>query len=280
MGIFLAVFLGLGLWGYYDAAVKYPARGLRYAQWAQWQYLGAAINSGYSSSASVPDPVAEFSRLSEPTRLDEIKAANAAPTPANELDQLEFNRHRWLRALKLVGSLRPAETVIDDPRQTLKQLDQSWKKRTNPQALTAYDIPVQWLITLFGFGCAAYMLLLFAMVARKRYTFDPESLTLTLPDGRTIVPTDIDAFDKRKWHRFIVFLKLTDAHETLGSKEVRLDLLRYAHLEDWVKQMFKAAHPDEYRASFPDEFAAAAAEQSDGSDPEQPDEPDSSAAST
>lgn len=278
MGIFLAVFLALGAWGYFDAAVKYPARGRQYAEWAQWQYLGAAIKSGYSSSASVPDPVAQFSRLSEPARLAEIQAAHAAPTSANELEQFEFNRHRWLRALKLIGSLRPAATVIDDPRQAFKQLDQSWKKRNNPQALTAYDIPVQWLITLFGFGCAAYMLLLFALVARKRYAFDPESLTLTLPDGRTIAATDIDVFDKRKWHRFIVYLKLSDAHETLGSKEIRLDLLRYAHLEDWVKQMFKAAHPDEYRASFPDEFAAA--EQSDESDPEQPDEVDTSAAST
>ena len=88
MGIFLAVFLGLGVWGYYDAAIKYPARGLRHAQWAQWQYLGAAIKSGYSASASVPDPVAEFARLSEP-----VQAADALLQAQRVPGQVDVDQH-------------------------------------------------------------------------------------------------------------------------------------------------------------------------------------------
>ena len=153
---------------------------------------------------------------------------------------------------------------MDDPRDIFRDLDDKWKSSSSPKPLAAYDIMMQWVIALSGFAGAAFMIALFANVARQRYTFDYDSLTLALPDGTTVKPTDIDVFDKRKWHRFIVFLKLTQSHDKLGGKELRLDLLRYSPLETWVKQMFKEAHPDEYRESFPDEFAEPSSAESAG----------------
>ena len=65
MAVFFAFLAGLGTWGYYDATVKWPARGVRHAEWAKWQYLGIAVNIGQASRAGVKDPVEEFARLSE-----------------------------------------------------------------------------------------------------------------------------------------------------------------------------------------------------------------------
>jgi hypothetical protein len=48
----------------------------------------------------------------------------------------------------------------------------------------------------------------------------------------------INEVDKRKWHKFFVFLKLAD-----NSPEIKLDLLRYSPLEDWVLEMEKL-HPN------------------------------------
>lgn len=253
MGVFFAFLAGLGAWGYYDATVKWPARGVSHAEWAQWQYLGVAVETGYASRSSVPDPVEEYARLSEPEKLAQLQSSERSSE--SDLDRLELMRHRWLKSLTRVDRLDPVYTVIEDPRDTFRTLDDRWKSGTMPKPLAAYDIAIQWVITFVGFGGAIYMLVLFITVARHRYTFDPETLTLTLPGGATLEPSDIEVFDKRKWHRFIVFLKIDEKHTTLGGKEIRLDLLRHAPLEEWVKQMFKAAHPDEYRESFPDEFA-------------------------
>jgi len=58
--------------GYYDATIKYPARGERYASYAQWQYLDAARNANsedfgvFERESSVSDPVAELERLQNP----------------------------------------------------------------------------------------------------------------------------------------------------------------------------------------------------------------------
>jgi hypothetical protein len=255
MGVFFIFLAGLGSWGYYDATVKWPARGVRHAEWAKWQYLGVAIDTGYASRTSVPDPVAEFERLNDPAKLAEIRSSEASAAGTGDMDRLEFTRHRWLKSLKRVGRLDPQYTLIEDPRDTFRDLDETWLSGTMPKPLAAYDIMMQWVITIAGFGGALFMLGLYVTVARHRYTFDPEALALTLPGGVVIKPSDIDVFDKRKWHRFLVYLKINEGHKELGGKEIRLDLLRYSPLETWAKQMFKAAHPDEYRESFPDEFA-------------------------
>lgn len=273
MAIFFAFLAGLGVWGYYDATVKWPQRGVRHAEWSQWQYLSIAVNIGQASRSSVPDPVEEFTRLSEPTKLAQIQASESSTAGSNEMDRLELTRYRWLKSLSRVGRLDPQYTLMDDPRDIFRDLDDKWKSSSSPKPLAAYDIMMQWVIAFSGFAGAAFMIALFANVARQRYTFDYDALTLTLPDGTTIKPTDIDVFDKRKWHRFIVFLKLTQSHDKLGGKELRLDLLRYSPLETWVKQMFKEAHPDEYRESFPDEFAEpSSAESASESSDESPDE--------
>ncbi len=255
MAVFFAFLVGLGGWGYYDATVKWPQRGVRHAQWAQWQYLRIAVDIGQASRSGVKDPVQEFARLGEPIKLAQIQASESSAAGRNDMDRFDLTRYRWLKSLSRVGRLDEKYTLIADPYDTFRDLDDKWKSSSSPKPLAAYDIKMQWVIAFSGFAGAAFMLALLANVARHRYTFDHDSLTLTLPDGTTIKPSDIDVFDKRKWHRFIVFLKLNKSHDKLGGKELRLDLLRYSPLETWVKQMFKEAHPDEYRESFPDEFA-------------------------
>ena len=269
MAVFFAFLAGLGTWGYYDATVKWPARGVRHAEWAKWQYLGIAVNIGQASRAGVKDPVEEFARLSEPLKLAQINASGVSAAGGNDTDRLELTRYRWLNSLSRVGRLDEKYTLIEDARDTLRDLDKKWKSSTSPKKLAAYDIAMQWVISFSGFAGAAFMLALLAKVARSRYTFAHDSLTLTLPNGTTIKPSEIDVFDKRKWHRFIVFLKLNESHDKLGGKELRLDLLRYTPLETWVKQMFKEAHPDEYRESFPDEFAEPSSAESPDESPDE-----------
>jgi hypothetical protein len=236
MLIFFAVALGLGLWGLYDAMINYPQRGLRHASYLQYQYLDAA-NAAHlldRKSVSVPDPVAELQRL------DTLE-----PTRATPLDPL---RRDWLHALRVVGALDAAHTAIDDPDARYKQLKAEWITGTGaksaPKPLSNYDIIVQWLIAAAGLGVALWILGLFLAVARHRYTWDEATQTLTLPGGHTLTPRDIGDFDKRKWDKFLIFLKINPTHATLGGREIKLDLYRYTPLESWVLAMERTAFPE------------------------------------
>jgi hypothetical protein len=232
MALFTIALVGFGLYGLYDATVAYPARGRRYADYARFEYFRIASQRGdLSRDVSIADPAAELRRLEG--------LPNLSPEDAAKRD--------WLRSLALVRQLEPAHTTTENPQQTFTELKTRWTSSAgavaSPKPLAWYDIPVQWLFVGLGFGLAAWLLLLWASVARQKYRWDPATRTLGLPSGQTIAPADLEEVDKRKWDKFIVFLKLKPPHP-LASREQKLDLYRHAPLESWVLEMEKAAFPD------------------------------------
>lgn len=228
MGFITIVFLAFGIWGAWDATTAYPARGLRHAEFLEKEYLAAADERGRILGASVPSPVVVFA---------EIKGRGAA-------DPVEAARFQWLNALRVIGKLDAEHTTIDNPSQRLEDLKASWGTRNPPKPLSELDIPTQYLIMT---ACSVIGVLIVCVIlkaSRSRYTFDPATNTLTLPGNHSVTPADLADIDKRKWHKFIVFLKLKPSHPTLGGKEVRIDLLRHAKVEGWVLAMEAAAFPE------------------------------------
>jgi hypothetical protein len=255
MTIFFAVLVFFGGYGLVDALVLYPNRGVRHASFCEFQYLEAARDQGrLDRSAIIEDPVATYRRLAATDR----RAMSAMDAAALE----------WLVSLSRVGawSLRAAHLAPEFTRLEPKgaefvriggpvgrhaELKQHWTTaqglgKNAPKALAAYDIPFQWVFVVVGFGGGAWLGALFIAVSRRRYQWDAETQTLHLPlDGaqHTLVPADIDEFDKRKWDKYLVFLKIRPEHPTLGGREIKLDLYRYARLESWILAMEKTAFP-------------------------------------
>jgi hypothetical protein len=224
--------------------VVYPRRGEAFASYAQWQYLEAAEKRGpLGQSVNVPEPRAELRRL--------------AQAPSQGLEQA---RYTWLDALAKIGRLRPERTVMSNPAQTYAELKKVWtegdpsnpKPKPQPKALAAYDLPFQWVIVVIGFGGALYLLGLFLSARAKRYAWEDATRTLTLPGGVALVPADLEEVDKRKWDKFIVFLRTRPGH-ALAGQEIKLDLLRYKPLEEWVLEMERSAFPDRAKEARPEE---------------------------
>ena len=181
--------------------------------------------------APVENPEAELARLN----AEREQIENDATMP-DERKQFWLLRHEWLTALSRVGALDAAKTTWGQSgaRARLDELASSWQSQSQPKPLGAYDIPMQWFIVAAGFGGGLYIASLLFTASRRVYTYDPEKMALTLPNGgRTITPDDIKEVDKRKWDKFIVVLRLSD------QSTVRLDLLRHAPLEEWVLEMEK-----------------------------------------
>lgn len=233
MYVFLLAMLILGFWGMYDAIWLYPQRGLDSAEYLQKTYLEAADKAGTLSLSGVKAPATELERLSE-------------PLPTNDV---EIARLRWLDALKLVRNLKVIEdqiasgqepnpgptTAPSDPRATLDQLVTKWSNKNPPAALSPFDIPVQYLFMAIGLGVAAYLIFFLIRCSRTKFRYQPASMRLTMPDGRSFVPADIEDIDRRLWHKFFVELKVR------GIGPVKLDLLRYWPLEEWFLEMEKHA---------------------------------------
>lgn len=250
MVIIAIVLLAFGVWGFYDAYVVYPARGARSAEWLEFQYLDqfSTLRPPLDGRASVADPQAELTRIER--RLAETGQVDAADRALRE----------WVNALHLIGKRDPATTTVipredfrgvavSGARERRADLAQRWTtgsgaSAATPSPLSRWDIPVQWLITLCGIGIGLYMFFLLLRVRMRRFTYDPATKRLTLPGGASIVPDDIEDFDKRKWHKFFVALKVKPGHPQLGGKTVELDLLRFVPLEDWVLEMERAAFPE------------------------------------
>lgn len=235
MIIFSAVLVFFGLYGLYDAVIAYPARGLRHASFCEFQYLDTAKANGIlDRRLSVPEPAAELARL---RALDHSRMT---PVESARLD--------WLRALNTVGAMTPKTTTIDDPDKTYADLKNQWTTAAGakkaPKPLAALDIPVQWVFVAVGLGGGLWLVVLFLNVARQRYVWEPATQTLTLPDGNSLTPADIEDFDKRKWDKFLIFLKIKPTHPTLGGRELKLDLYRHAPLETWVLDMERTVFPD------------------------------------
>ncbi|MEX2218359.1 MAG: hypothetical protein WD749_06320 [Phycisphaerales bacterium] len=230
MAVFFVLFLGFGVYGLYDATVAYPNRGAKYAETRLFEYLKASQTTGpLTSRVSVEQPREELARL---------RGAQRA------LSDVERARLNWLLSLEIIGRLTPEHTAIAQPEERFKALEAKWAQGAQPKPLEWYDIPVQWIITAVGFGGAAWLGGLFLAVSRKRYRWDGEKLELTLPEGASVTPADLEDVDKRKWDKYLVFLRVKPSHAKLGGREVKLDLYRYAPLESWVLELERAAFPD------------------------------------
>lgn len=233
MAIIFLLVVGIGTWALYDATIKYPAKGRQFVEWAEWQYLilldeesNAQRDPGIiTRNAAVTDPKAELIRLrSDP---------NAGARPSMQA------RFEWLQALSHVGMLEPENTDFDQvaPRQRLAELQQKWASTSKPAPLHGYDLPLQWVILVVGYGLGLYLLYLVLRVAATKYRWDPARKALTLPGGETITPTDLEEVDKRKWDKFIVFLKMKPDAANLPGKSVRVDTYRHSRVEEWILEM-------------------------------------------
>jgi hypothetical protein len=259
VGLWLVLMLGLGSWGLYDALVAYPNRGEAFASAAKFDYLAQAkeastIELGIFRSArlSIDNPAAELERLeSDETRLlADVQDQNDARRRARA--SLDLAKLQWLEALGRIGKLDPEHTTIGDPTAELDELRQVWESRTRPSPLAFYDIPSQWVITAVGYAVGLYVLVLFLRVAATSYSWDPNERRLTLPDRTSIVPADLEDLDKRRWDKFIVYLKIRDEHEQLAGREIKIDLFRYNHLERWILEMEREQFPDRAEDQTPD----------------------------
>jgi hypothetical protein len=236
MVIFAVVLFGFGAYGYWDATQAYPQRGINYASFAEFQYLGQAKDSGrLDSSVSVSEPAGEFTRLNK-------------AVAEGKVDRLEEYRLNWLLALHRVHKLDAAHTTIADPDAAYADLKKKWTTekgtRDAPKALGEYDIAVQWLFTAIGLGGGFLLLIHIIRIARRRYTWDAATQRLTLPGGASLVPAEIEDFDKRKWDKFLIFLQVKPDHPTLGGREVKLDLYHHDPLETWVLEMERTRFPE------------------------------------
>jgi hypothetical protein len=256
MVVFLVVLVGFGSWGLADALVIYPKRGLDDAAYKQWKYLETAERAGRLGTASIGDPAQHHEDLSDrrddlrkgvkaALDLEAIASQNSAQgqQAARELrqhqgDLVDYAALEWLDSLRLVGRLKAEETTLSDPAAKLKELGTKWKSKDPPKALAVYDIPLQWVFTVLGYGGGLYLLGLLAKVKATSYAWDASTQTLHLPGGATITPADIKEFDKRKWDKFFVTLHLKDQRPSL-----KLDLLRWVPLEDWIIAMEATAFP-------------------------------------
>lgn len=245
--------LGLGLWGLYDAKIKYPERGSQAAEFLEYQYLQTLETNRQiqSGPASVADPKGT---------LDQLRAKHKeAALPAGA----ERDLMTWLEQLELINRLDPANTTVprtdfrtDETKQPvavasaparLSYLRGRWTTATGTRSaspLSTFDIPMQWLITAVGFAGCLYLLGLVAAAKGKKYSWDPSEHRLTLPGGASLVPSDIEEFDKRKWHRLYITLKVKPSHPQLGDKAITIDLKRYEAVEPWVLEMEKIAFPE------------------------------------
>jgi hypothetical protein len=253
MVVISVVCLGVGVWGYWDATVAYPARGALASAYLEYQYLDQFQRGRppLDSRAGVPDPAAELRRL------------EAVRAEKGELHPADAALVRWMESLSLIGRLDgPTATAIPrtdfrgddlatvtDARSRYEALRRLFTTATGepaaaPSELSRWDIPVQWLIMVVCGGIGLYLDLLIVRVHLRRYRFDPATLTLTLPGGQTITPADIEDIDKRKWHKLYCSVVVKKDHPTLGGKSLEMDLLRYEPLEAWVLEMERAAFPD------------------------------------
>lgn len=253
LGVIAIIVFAVGVWGYLDASVIYPKRGEKYADWAKWQYLDQAKKADqedfgiFLRDSSVTNPKEELERLSEPSRVSQNQQDAGNPSSSRALRaSMQVARKRWLEALKVVGKLDPENTRFESPQRTLDELATKWSSsKGNPKPLSAFDLMVQWLIMGVCFIVALIMVVHMIRVRSRRYAWDPESMTLTLPGGESITPDDLEEIDKRKWDKFIVFLRIKGEHSELGGQEVSVDTYQHLRVEDWILAMEAKAFPSQ-----------------------------------
>lgn len=226
---YVVVLLGFGVWGLADALWIYPQQGKAAADHAEMVYLEAWRTAGGMEKPGVADPAAALADLS---------------ARAEGLSGVAKARYNWLYALSTAWQLTPANTAIADANARYAELSQRFQREPAREPKNPWDIPLQWLIAAAGFVGGLWCLVVLARVLTTKYGWEYEPRRLRLPSGATLVPGDIEEFDKRKWHKFIIFLRVKEGHAQLGGRELKLDLLPFTPLEAWVLEMERVAFPE------------------------------------
>lgn len=268
--IIIVVVAGLGVWGFLDGFVIYPAQAVKFAQWSEWEYLsflespppGASAGANLGV-ASIPDPEDEYRRLGEP---DYVRNPGT----------LEEVRGNWLDALTIVNRLDAKYTTyprenddegkIESAFTRLGDLRDEWGNvdRANaPKRRSKLDIMFQYPIFAVGIGLALYFGYgLFRAVA-TRYSWEPAAKRITLPGGIEVTPDQVDEFDKSQWHKFYVVLNLGQSHPTHAGKSIKVDLYRHRGVEDWILEMERERFPEQAEAT-PDDATTSVEDEQDG----------------
>lgn len=243
MLLITVVLWAFGGWAFYDALIKYPARGRAAAEGLQYRYLDELEKNRLLYEAPIADPAGELDRLEARDTLD--------------LSSREAAKREWLKALATpgLGLLNAEHTRIADPQAELDRLREIERTKGFPPMLSPYDILVQWAICAVCWVLGLVMIGLFVSVKSRVYRWDASTKSLTLPGGKTIGPADLDPkdpVDLSKWKKFVVILRPRPGHDRF-SGPVKLDVFRYDPLEDWARAMAKAVDPN---LEFPDEAKA------------------------
>jgi hypothetical protein len=274
MAVFLVVSIGFGIYGLYDATIAYPNRGEKSASWHLYTYLAQAdVALILENDLTVPEGLTAAEQYEEfENQLGDLTQSAEGTSLRAKADAAKVARYYWLGSLGVLGELtneRVAEDLSGKPRDTLLELHAKWQNADRPKPLASYDIPVQWLFTFIGLGGGAIMLIHMARIASKKYTWNAEELRLGLPGGASLVPADIEVFDRRKWDKFMIFLKVNAEHKELGGKEIKLDLYQYQPLEEWYTEMHKHARPEDFEDDNADESDNADKQEADADSQEE-----------
>lgn len=266
--IFALVLTLLGAWGWWDATVVYPGKGERHAEFMLKDYLNKlSMTGGILRDASVIDPASTLADLEVRRDLDadSIDIARRswllALSRINTLDEItqENNREMQRRANDPGSPYIETRTLFIDPVSLQRELNAELEHKPVPSPLNAYDIPFQWVLVVLG-GVGALTIMLFMLRCRgQRFRYDPDTMELTLPSGKSFAPAQIQKVDKRDWHKYYIHLTIE------GFKgELKLDLLRYTPLEEWVLEMEK--HHPNYEP--PEEETESSADEADSGLPQ------------
>lgn len=253
--IIIVVVAALGCWGFYDGFMLYPKQAVRFAQWAEWEYLDFLRNPPAGAVganlgvASIPNPEDTFDRLGNP-------GYNRNPESVDDV------RGNWLDALAIVDHLdaqyteypreNEDEGVVGTAFERHGQLQEIWGNidRANaPKRRSRFDIMAQYPIFLVGFGLALYFTYGLIRAVATRYSWDPQAKRITLPGGIEVTPDQIEEFDKSQWHKFYVLLHLSESHPTHPGKTVKVDLYRHQPVEDWILEMERERFPEQADAT-------------------------------
>lgn len=278
----LIVAIGTAVFFYYDAVIGYPVRGEKYAEYARYQYLLKSSEARQQEDRTamnrdrlrIENPKTALSELKESAQRerDSADAANESSS-RHYRAQAALQKRTYLVALQTIGRLNEEPIEFPDPEsahaspaEELEAATIRWNTEKPPAPLAFYDIPSQWIVGVLATVATGYLAFLMVRTVGRTYTWDPESKRLTLPTGESMVPADLESVDKRKWDKFIVFLGIKASHEKFGGQELRFDLFRHSHLEDWILEMEAEAFPDQESDETDDEEGTASADAGEPAD--------------
>lgn len=232
--LYLFVLTGFAGWCYVDGEIWMKDRGAADAEYKTKVYLEAATKAEYRGSEfTIADPAAELQTLSKDEAT--LRSRSGSGDAQGRLALAKLAALDLLVALDRVNLLRAERTTFTNPSAALADLTAKWSKLSPPKPLAGFDIPSQRLMLGASLAVDLLVIVVLLKTITTRFKFDPDTNTLTLPNGKNITPADLAEVDKRKWEKLRCSLVLTD------GQSIPLDLLRYVPLEEWVLTLEKAA---------------------------------------